>query len=243
MDDLNQVRRELESLLSAGHELAARVREEQLDPRDVNEGYQVWYTQARRLVAHVLPDRQREFEEYYRSVEDDSPQATIASILVRPGPGKAAGERREGLAQLFDPGIEQRAFLHLFGMQLAILASALPTLLPPERPHDRVLELSHVLLKGGHRRAAGALAGMALEQHLQNVARRRGLELTPADLRSAARLNRVMRAAGIYGGSRSRQIRDLIDLSTACLQGKEKPSPQRLAWLLAGVDEALRRVR
>ncbi len=244
MDDVDHVRKELEALLRAGRELSAEAGGEQFDPREINGSYQTWYTQTRRLVATVLPDRRREFEAYYRpSSGGDESHPTIAGILIGWRSAKAVGEKREGLAQLFGPGSERRAFLHLFDMQLAILASALPTMLPPERPHDRELELAHELLKGGHRRAAGALAGMALEQHLQRVALRRGVDVAPSDARSAARLNRVLRAAGVYGGARSRQIRDLIDLSTACLRGKEKPSPQRLAWLLAGADDVLRHVR
>jgi hypothetical protein len=244
MDNLDHVRAEVESLLGAGRDLSDRVRDEELDPREVIRGYQDWYTATRRLVAHVLPDRRREFEAYYRSRHADAAaQPTIAAILVGWSAAKPASERREGFARLFDSGNEQRAFLRLFDMQLAILASALPTLLPAERPYDRELELAHELLKAGHRRAAGALAGMALEQHLRRVARHRGLELAPGEARGAAPLNRELRAAGVYGGSRAKQIRDLIELSSACQRGTEKPSPQRLARLLAGVDDVLQGLR
>jgi hypothetical protein len=243
MDQLDHVREELEALLSSGRGLAERVRGEQLDPRDVNDDYQAWYTQARRLVARVLPDRSREFEEYYRTGSSlDGEPPTIAAILASAAPRRAAGEKREGLAQLFDSGAEQRTFLHLLDMQLAILASGLPTVLPPEGPRDRELDLAHLLLKGGHRRAAGAMAGLALEQHLLAVARRRGVELTPAETGSAVRVSRALRAAGVYGAARNRQIRSLVELSGACLR-KQKPSPQRLAWLLAGVDDVLHHVR
>ncbi len=242
MDELDHVREELEALLGSGRDLSERVRREQLDPREVNDAYQAWYTPTRRLVARVLPDRSREFEEYYRaSGPADGRAATIAEILASSAPHRVAGEKREGLAQLFDSGAEHRAFLHLMGMQLGILASALPTMLPPEGPRDRELDLAHALLKGGHRRASGALAGLALEQHLLTVARRRGVELTPLEARSSARVNRALRAAGVYGATRCRQIRGLVDLGGDCLR-KEKPSPQRLAWLLAGVDEVLHQV-
>lgn len=243
MHGLGHVQQELEALLGSGRELGERVRAEQLDPREVNEAYQAWYTQARRLVARVLPDRLCEFEEYYRCARRDGEEpVTIAAILASPAPRRLSGEKREGLAQLFDSGAEHRAFLHLLDMQLAMLASALPTVQPMEGPRDRELDLAHLLLKGGHRRAAGALAGLALEQHLLAVACRRGVDLAPDDTQNVLRVNRALRAADVYGAARYRQVRALAEVSGACLR-KEKPSPQRLAWLLAGVDEVVRQVR
>lgn len=243
MDELDRLRFELGVMLGAGRELGDRVRVEVLDPREINESYQAWYTQTRRLVAQVLPDRRREFEDYYRSSDPgDGQLVTIAAILASLNPPMAASEMREGLAELFDPGCAQRAFLHLLGMQLAILASALPMVLPPERSRHRELKMARALLGDGHRRAAGALAGVALEQHMLGVAVRRGLQPTPNAVRSMARLNRLLREAGVYGTVRSRQIKGLADLSSACVRDKGRPSRKAVSRLLAGVDEVLQRV-
>jgi hypothetical protein len=243
MDELDRLRFELGLLLGSGRELSERVRNEVLDPREVNESYQAWYTQTRRLVAHVLSDRLEEFENYYHSsCPGEGQRVTIAAMLASLAP-QAASEKRAGLAQLFDPSKDQQAFLHLFGMQLAILASALPSVLPPERSRDRESEVAHALLRDGHRRAAGALAGVAMEQHLLAVARRRGVELEPKAARSVVRLDRALRKADIYGAARSRFIRSLADLSDACVRGKRRPSRQEVSGLLAGVDEVLERVR
>lgn len=243
MDELDRLRFELGVMLGTGRELGERVRGELFDPREINESYQAWYTQTRRLVAQVLPDRCREFEDYYRpSDPGDGEPVTISAILASLSPPRAAGEMREGLAELFDPGSAQRAFLHLLGMQLAILASALPTVLPPERSRHRELEVARALLGDGHRRAAGALAGVALEKHLLGVAVWRGLQPKPNSVRSIARLDRSLREAGVYGAARSRQIKGLADLSSACVSDKRRPSRKAVSSLLAGVDEVLQRV-
>jgi hypothetical protein len=243
MDESDRLRFELGVLLGSGRELSDRVRSDVFAAHDINETYQAWYTQARRLVAQVLPDRLREFEEYYRSsCLGEAQPVTISAILAHQAPLRIANEKREGLAKLFDPGGEQQVFQHLLGMQLGILASALPTVLAPERPRDRELAVARALLKEGHRRAAGALAGVALDRHLLAVARRRGVELEPRAARSVARLDRALREAGVYGEARSRYVRSLARLSDSCVRGKDKPSRGEVCGLLAGVDEVLEHV-
>jgi len=244
MDESDRLGFELGVLLGSGRELGDSVRSGVSAPHDINESYQAWYTQARRLVAQVLPDRRREFEDYYRSsCLGEGQPVTISAILARQAPMRIASERREGLAKLFDPGSEQDVFLHLFGMQLGILGSALPTVLASERPRDREMAAARSLLKEGHRRAAGALAGVALDRHLRAVARRRGAALEPRAARSVARLDRALREAGVYGAARSRYIRSLADLSDSCIRAKVRPSRREVSGLLAGVDEVLERVR
>ena len=240
MDARDQLRFGLGVLLAYGRELSTSVQSENLDPRDVNERYQVWYTQTLRLVERVLPERRREFEGYYRyDQESRDRSATISAILGSLSSPRATGEKRGALAGLFDPGLEQGTFLRLLGMQLAILASAVPTLLPEERRPDRELQAARLLLSKGHRRAAGAVAGLALESHLSKVAQRNGLALPESGSSSLRRLNRSLRKAGVCGSARSRRIERLAELSDACFRRKRKVSAKLVSELLSGVEETL----
>jgi len=240
MDERDQLRFGLGVLLAYGRELSTSVQSEDLDPRDVNERYQVWYTQTLRLVERVLPERRREFEGYYRSDQESRDRsATISAILGSLSSPRATGEKRGALAGLFDPGLEQGTFLRLLGMQLAILASAVPTLLPEERRPDRELQAARLLLSKGHRRAAGAVAGLALESHLSKVAQRNGLALPESGSSSLRRLNRSLRKAGVCGSARSRRIERLAELSDACFRRKRKVSAKLVSELLSGVEETL----
>jgi hypothetical protein len=240
MDERDQLRFELGVLLASGRELSTYVRRENLDPRDVNERYQVWYTQTLRLVGRVLSERRREFEGFYRSDQDDRDQsATISAILGSLSGPRATGEKREALAGLFDPGLEQATFLHLLGMQLAILASASPPLLPEERRPERELRVARLLLAKGHRRAAGAVAGVVLERHLRKVALRHDLALSESDSSSLPRLNRSLRKAGVCDSARLRQIARLAELCDSCIRSKKRISPKVVSELLSGVEETL----
>ena len=240
MDDRDRLRFELGVLLASGRELGACVKSEDLDPRDVNERYQVWYSQTLRLVEGVLPERRREFEGYYRSDQASLDQpATIAAILGSLSGSRASGEKREALAGLFDRGLERGTFLRLFGMQLAILASAVPVLLPKERRPDRDLQAARALASKGHRRAAGVVASLVLERHLSKVAQRHDLDLPKSGSSSLTRLKRSLRKAGVCGAARSRRIARLAKLSNACVRGKRRISAKLVSELLSGVEETL----
>ncbi len=240
MDERDRLRFELGLLLATGRELSTDMQSENLDPRDVNERYQLWFTQTLRLVERLLPERRREFEGYYRSDQESRDQAaTISAILGSLSRPRATTEKREALAGLFDPGLEQATFLHLLGMQLAILASALPSLLAQQRRPDRGLQAARLLLAKGHRRAAGALAGAVLESHLLTVAQRHDVALAESDAASVSRLGRALRKAGVCDAARSRQIRRLAELSDSCVRSEKRISPKLVSELLSGVEETL----
>lgn len=238
MDERDHLRFQLGVLLTAGRELSACVQGESIDPRDVNERYQAWYTQALRLMERVLPERRHEFGSYYQS--DQEQRTTISTILGDPMRARPQSEKREALAGLFDPGLEQRTFVHLLGMQLAILASAVPTLLPDEPRPDRTLRTARSLLKGGHARAAGALAGVALEGRLAELARQRDLQVDGRAGWDLSRLNRLLVDAGAYRRERARQIERLAAISAACVHGRKKISAEQVSQLLAGAQKAMR---
>jgi hypothetical protein len=238
MDERDHLRFQLGVLLTSGRELNACMQSESIDPRDVNERYQAWYTQTLRLMERVLPERRREFDSYYHS--DQEQRTTISTILGDPLRARPQSEKREGLAGLFDPGLEQRTFVHLLGMQLAILASAVPTLLPGEPRPDRTLRTARSLLKSGHARAAGALAGVALEGRLLELARQRDLQVD--DERAGwdlPGLNRLLVDAGAYRREHARQIERLGAISAACVNGKRKVSAEKVSQLLAGAQKVM----
>jgi hypothetical protein len=240
MDEQDRLRFELGVLLASGRELGTYVKSEDLDPREVNERYQVWYSQTLRLVEGVLAERRCEFEGYYRTDHESRDQpATISAILGSLSGPRASAEKREALAGLFDPGLERATFLRLLGMQLAILASAVPLLLPEERRPDPELQAARRLLSKGHRRAAGVVAGLVLKRHLTKVAQRHDLALPKSGLPSLRRLNRALRRAGVCSPARSRQIKRLAKLSDSCVRGKGRISVKVVTELLSGVEDTL----
>ncbi len=236
------LRDEVGKLMAMGRELSQRIVAENLDPRVVNDSYQGWYTQALRAVRQVVPERRREFAAYYRSRRGgEGRPTTISDILSGPSSAPTPAEQGGGLALLFDPGMTQ-TFLHLLGIQLAILASALPLLEPQGGFLDTDLAAARALLRRGQRRAAGTLAHLALERHLLAVARHHNVTVkkkTPG----VGKLNRALMKAGVYPRPRWRRIEHLAEVGDLCMRdNKRRPARKAVRQLIAGVDETLTQV-
>ena len=222
---------QLHVLLAAGHALLERMEVEGLDPRGAMTVYQRWYTPSLALVDVLMPERRPEFESYYRRPDGTvSPTPCISDILASP---PLAGERRAGLAEIFDPATPRFIFSHLLSLQLAILGSA-ETVLPLGLGRlesivtagilDAELRSAADLLACGRRRAAAALAGAIVEQCLLALTRRQGLTLVRP--LSTARLVKSMRKAGSLKGARYREALRLARLADRCRAAKG-PAPSR----------------
>jgi hypothetical protein len=236
------LRDEIGKLIATGRELSERIVTENLDPRVVNDSYQGWYTQALRAVRQVVPERRREFAAYYRSrCGGEGRPTAISDILSGLSSAPSAAEQGGGLALLFDPGMTQ-TFLHLLGIQMAILASALPLLEPQGGFLDSDLAAARALLRRGQRRAAGTVAQLALERHLLAMARRHHVNVkkkTPG----VAKLNRALMKAGIYPRPRWRRIQHLAEVGELCVRdNKRRPARKAVRELIAGVEETLTQV-
>jgi hypothetical protein len=237
---------QLHVLLASGRALSARVETEELDPRTVMTAYQHWYTPALAAVEVLMPERRPEFESYYRRPDGaGSSTPCIADILASP---PLAGERKAGLAEIFDPATPRLIFLHLLGLQLAILGSA-ESLLPISLGRlenivaagllDAELAAARELLSHERRRAAAALAGAIVEQHLVALARRQGLTL--ARRSSIVELVKEVRKAGVLDGAHYREARRLARLADRCRKAKgPAPSRKQVRRLIAGAREMVR---
>jgi hypothetical protein len=240
---------QLHILLASGRALLERVEAEELDPRAVRAAYQQWYTPTLVAVGVLVPERRAEFESYYRRTDGaGAPTPCIADILASP---PLAGERKAGLAEIFDPATPRLIFLHLLGLQLAILGSA-ETLLPISLGRlestvmagllDAQLTAAGELLARGRRRAAAALAGVAVEQHLAALARRQ--ELPVVERSSSAKVARALRKAALLDGPRYREARRFARLADRCCTAKgPAPSRKQVRRLIARARAVVRETR
>jgi hypothetical protein len=231
LDSTSAASNQLHVLLSSGRALLERVEREELDPRSVTTAYEQWYTPTLAAVGLLLPERRAEFEACYRRTKaGSSPTPCIADILASPPLG---GERKAGLAEIFDPAAPRLIFLHLLSLQLAIVGSA-ESLLPLGLSRlesivaagllEAELAAAADLLAGGRRRAAAALAGVVVEHQLAALARRQGLPL--AKRSTATTLARTLRKAGLLDGAHYQETRRFAKLADRCRRAKG-PAPSR----------------
>ena len=237
---------QLHVLLAGGQALLERVQREELDPRSVMAAYQEWYTPTLAAVGLLMPERRAEFEAYYRRPDGSaSPSPCIADILTSP---PQASERKAGMGEIFDPAAPRLVFLHLLGIQLAILGSA-PGVLPVGLGRlesiaaagllEAELAAASRLLAGERRRAAAALAAVVVQHRLAALAQRHGRPLArPA---SVTKLARALRKDGLLDGAHYRRMRRMAKGADRFIAGKgSAPSRKQVRRLIARAQEIMR---
>ncbi|GAI23649.1 unnamed protein product, partial [marine sediment metagenome] len=191
-----QIKKELSALITEGIEIL--VAESEGKSRKVKKGeeddtqkllptimtYQSWYTRALPVVRQLIPERYHEFQEQYKlekrkDTEINFLTYTISDYLI--GLRITRGWAKEEVVNPLS------AFTSKFQHQITILRSAqdridsiladIQGVLQSEL-FDNELDAANELLKKGHLRAAGALAGLTLESHLSEISAKHNLKFS-----------------------------------------------------------------
>jgi hypothetical protein len=197
-----------------------------------SKGYQNWYSRAVKIVSLLGADRLDEFRSYYLGDQKrKSVQFSNYSI------------------QDYIKGIEPRGFdipsvlvLRLVAQRdiLNSLASRIDGVLSDVEGHlladlqDEELRAAQKLIDISPR-AAGALAGVVLERHLQRAAQNHAIPITKKHP-TIADLNDPLKNAGVYELATWRRIQLLADLRNLCSHSKDKdPTKDEVKDLISGV--------
>ena len=101
------------------------------------------------------------------------------------------------------------------------------------------LATARTLLQQNQIRAAGAVAGVALEFHLKHVAA--ACQVTIGKHATIAQLQDALRYAGLLDNQQRKQIQKLADIRNLCVHGrKHAPSRAQVERLIQGVEELRR---
>lgn len=104
------------------------------------------------------------------------------------------------------------------------------------------LDASHELARSGFTRAAGAVAGVVLEKHLQQASADHQLKLNKK-APSISDLNDVLKANGVIDVPQWRFIQHLADLRNLCDHKKNTdPTANQVDDLIKGVEKVTRTV-
>jgi len=104
------------------------------------------------------------------------------------------------------------------------------------------LQVARDLLAQDQIRAAGAIAGVALELHLKHVAAAHQINIRKRA--SIAQLQDSLRYAGLLDNQQRRRIQKFSDIRNQCVHGrKHAPSRARVERLIRGIDDLQQMVR
>jgi hypothetical protein len=238
-----KVRAEIKRLVKGGAQIlldenAAQKGDKKKDGSAVLR-YQDWYTAALPVVRQLMPDRYSDFQAQYkldRRKDITLETYTISDYLI----GLVITRLGQPVFQPFD------AFVPKFQQQIQILRSGLARLdsalsdirgLVQAELFDDQFSTARELKRAGHLRAAGAVAGVALESHLKEVSVVRGAELKKKDP-TLSDYNDALKAAGIFDVPNWRAIQRLTDIRNLCVHSRDRdPTTAEVEELINGAEK------
>ena len=236
----------LEKLQSDGRaiveEMAGDPKKNEKTKKPNRKKYQAWYSLALPVVRQLVPDRYDEFQSCYSA--DKRKDLTLRNFTISDyfvGVSLVAWGDDTPLDQFVRRFVDQLAIVDAAAARLDSILADVRGALQAEMFDDE-LHAASVLAKSGFLRAAGALAGVALERHLSAVAERHQVKLKTKEP-TIAQLNDPLREAGITDLPTWRFIQRLGDLRNLCDHAKtQEPTKEQVAELLDGVSRITKTV-
>lgn len=252
MTNLEKYKSDLSRLISQGDALYEAICNEcePIDRRKQNEnglcfcmGYQSWYSESLVVIKQLLPDRLDDFKSYY---EVPSHRKKITSQNYQIKDYLDALENPE----FFDlDSFEEKNAIPKFQQQLNILKAVQARFesslfdiqqLVQADLFDDELAAAKMLNKNKFVRAAGAIAGVVLEKHLDQVLKNHNL-ICKKDTISP--LNDALKAGNVYDIPTFRKIQHLGDIRNLCdHNSKREPTQEEVEEMINGVDSIIKTV-
>lgn len=205
--------------------------------------YQRWFTEASAVVRQLIPDRLKEFDEYYRA-EPKRKSVNVLTYSIQDWVNGARASTNDYTGEKYfnDEGVVAARFQSQRQILAAAAARFESSLLDIRQVvqadlFDGELEMARELLKKGFVRPAGVLAGVVVERHLAEVCRAHGVspkkkEPTIGDLNDALKLNNTVDVP-LW-----RSIQRLADLRNVAAHNKSRePTEDEMQELIAGAEK------
>lgn len=214
------------------YELKKELKKEKLELISFNREYEQWYTEALEVIKQILPDRYDDFRQLYKNEKRTAVNILTYSIS-------------DYMIGLTTSSLKPRFAFKKFEQQIKILASAerrfesslfkIRQLLQADL-FDSEIDTARELLKNGYIRAAGAVAGVVLEKHLQLVTTSHNIMVRGKNP-SISDYNEALKEAQVIEILTWRRIQHLADMRNICDHKKQRePKAEEIEDLLNGVD-------
>lgn len=210
------------------------------------EGYQRWYSEARAVIRQLLPDRLADFIRHY---EKPKPRKDITYESYRiedylqglnvtrtfglqketvVGPDAAIPHVRQQLSIL--KSVRARFESSLFDIRQLVQADLF----------DSEIDSAAALSKNGFFRAGGAVAGVVLENHLEQVCGNHSLNLAKK-APTIGDYNNALKDSNVIDIAQWRFIQHLADIRNICDHSKKtEPTREQVEDLISGVRKTIK---
>ncbi len=245
MGAADDTKRELETILKDSSDLMALCKKDE-DLLKFGRNYQSFYSRALKLVSLLGSDRLDEFRSYY--IIDPKRKTTNAGNYVIQDYIKGIGAPINAYRKpSFDTHIIITIRLINQTDIIRSLSSRIESVLADLKGHlfaeiqDEELNEAQKLI-AINLRAAGAVAGVVLERHLQRAANNHSIKITKKNP-TISDLNDPLKNEGVYDTPLWRKIHLLADIRNICSHNKHRePTKEEIEELIEGTNSIIKTV-
>lgn len=235
------IKKELNELVAEGNTLI-KILEGDKEKLSFRTKYQQWYTKSLKVVKFLASDRYNEFKAYYE-IDTKRKQFGYGTYVIQ--------DFIKNVVPASIPKFDsvKQTSLNLFN-QISIIESLLTRIdsiianIDIEMLsdiHDSELDTAKELIKVNVR-AAGSLAGVIIENHLQNVIKRREISCSKKNP-TISDLNELLKKFEVYEITTWRKITYLGDIRNICSHKKDQdPTKEQVIELIEGANWILKNV-
>ncbi|MCD8739087.1 hypothetical protein LT679_00615 [Mucilaginibacter roseus] len=264
-NDLDQVKADVKRLHTQGVNLLNAIRDEQFpeqmeqhftnvlkkDYQEFKKGlpvfksaYQPWYSEAVSLIRILLPLRHNDFVRLYEKPKGRQ-EITRENYVIEDYLSDTVVTAGFDKKVVAGPDAAIPAFEQQYNIIGAVLNTIDSSLLDIRREIqagllDAELDKATLLAKNKLLRAAGVVAGIVLEKHLEQICERRQLKITRKTITD---LNELLKKNEVIDFPGYRHISLLAELNQICIQNKKRePELSEIADLINGTDKVIKTV-
>ena len=239
MSTSEKIKNELKTLLGEGQSLLDLLKEEK-GFFEFGMTYQTWYSRACKVVELLGQERLEEFTSYYR-IDSKRKTLDVGNYVIQDYLNNITSYNIENTNSV----IRQR-IINQFQI-LNSLESRIDSILQDVKGHlladiqDSELKVADQLRRVSLR-AAGALAGVILEGHLQRVTQNHSVTIRKKNP-TIADLNDPLKSAGVYDTPTWKKIQLLADIRNLCSHKKSRePTDDEVVNLISGVNWVIKSI-
>lgn len=213
---------------------------------DFKTKYQGWYSEAQALVKQVLPDRLTDFQSYYEyprvrkntSFQNYMIKDYLQGLRITRGWEKEVVVDGSGAIPEF---VQQLNIVKAARQKLDSALIDLTAILQADL-FDSEIASSRALAKAGYLRAAGAICGVVIEKHLQQVCDAHSISIRKKNP-TINDLNQLLKDKEVTTVVQWRFIQHLADIRNLCDHAKGKePTKEEIEDLVSGAEKILKTV-
>lgn len=206
--------------------------------------YQHWYSESISLIRVIFPDRLDEFKKLYEKQSKRKDISLDNYVIEDALNGISLTRYGTTICQPSNALLKfQRQLAILYSLKKVFISSlfSLKTLLQADL-FDNDIEAAETLNKNGYYRAAGAMCGVVIEQHLKDVCNNHNLKIIKANP-GINDLNELLKSNNVYQISIFRKIQYLADIRNKCDHKKqEEPAKEEIKELINGTSWLIKNI-